>query len=211
MSNRPALIVLGLTLAVPALVQAAQSPYAMTEDKTHVRNWNTFADGCLALHKQQLAEHQVREKTRVGGYANQPEFYTEHTYYDAKTGAMLSRLQWEKANPDRLHVCEVYVYDDQGRVVRDFAAAYLPEGRNAPVQTLVNLHQYNGDLHAFRQFDASGDRMYEFCEGKWNGKPVQLRLFEEELYGNSDITSSPQYAACFEGLPAKPGEYLQPR
>lgn len=210
MLNRSIQFVLGLALGISAAAHAQVSQRAMTEDKTHVRTWNTFADECLALHKQQLANTEVREQTRIGGYADQPEFYIEHTYYDAKSGVMLSRMQWEKDHPERMHACEVYVYDGQGRVVRDFAAAYLPQGRNAPVQTLINLHRYNGDLHAFRQFDASGDRIYEYCDGKWKGKPIQLRVFEEDIYGKSDVMSSPAYAACFEGLPMKPGEYLQP-
>ncbi len=210
MLNHSFPFVLGLVLGVSALAHGQVTEQKMTEDKTHVRTWNAFADECLALQKRQLAHNQVREQTRIGGYARQPEFYTEHAYYDKRTGVLLSRMQWETDHPDRLHTCEVYVHDDQGRVVRDFAAAYLPQGRNAPVQTLINLHRYNGDLHSFRQFDASGDRIYEYCEGKWNGKPVQMRLFEDDIYGKSNVTSSPEYAACFNGLPMKPGEYLQP-
>ena len=106
------------------------------------------------------------------------------------------------------------MHDDQGRVVRDYAAAYLPEGRNAPIQTLINLHAYNGGLHAFRQFDASGSRIYEFCEGNHGGEPVRLQLFEEDLVGTSEaaerILASPVYSACFEGLPAQAGRYLDP-
>lgn len=213
MSKNDRFVVLVLAFGLAAGAHAAeQSKYAMTEDKTHVRTWNDFADECLALHKQQVANREVQEKTRLGGYADRPEFYKEHTYFDANSGAMLSRIQWEKDNPGRMHTCEVYVRDNQGRVVRDYAAAFLPDGRNAPVQTLINLHNYNDGLHAFRQFDASGDRIYEYCEGTLKGKAVQLRLFEEDIYGPSGtaMMSSPEYAACFDGLPNKPGEYLQP-
>ena len=211
MSNRYFPVVLGLTLVVSAAAQAQVSQQAMTEDKTHVSSWNDFADSCVALHKKQLADTKVREQTRVGGYVGRPEFFTEHTYYDADSGVMLSRLQWESAHSDRLHACEVYVHDEQGRVVRDYAVAYLPDSRNAPMQTLINLHHYSDGLHAFRQFDASGDRIYEYCEGDWNGKSVQLRLFEDDIYGNSPMMSSPEYAVCFQELPERPGEYLQPR
>lgn len=210
MSKQVSAIAIAFALGLSAIAHAAVTEQRLKEDKVHVRTWNTFADECLALQKQQLAQTQVREKTRIGGYAHQPQFYIEHTYYDAKTGVLLSRMQWEREHPDRMHTCEVYIYDDQGRVVRDFAAAYLPQGRNAPVQTLINLHEYNGDLHAFRQFDASGDRIYEYCEGTWHDKPVQLRIFEDDLYGTSDVTSTPVYSACFKGLPMKAGEYLDP-
>ena len=213
MSQRYLAIVLGLSFALaPASHAEERSRYVMTEDKTHVRTWNDFADACLALHKQQIANNKVREQTRVGGYANRPEFFKEHTYYNADTGVMLSRIQWEKDKPENMHACEVYVHDDQGRVVRDYAVAYLPEGRNAPVQTLINLHAYNDGMHAFRQFDASGDRIYEFCEGNFQGKKVQLRRFEDDIYsGPPGDTSTPLYVACFEGLPMKPGQYLDPQ
>lgn len=206
------LVALGLAcVLVPGVQAAEQSRQTMTEDKTHVRTWNDFADACLALHKQQLADNKVREQTRVGGYANRPEFFKEHSYFAADNGALLSRIQWETDNPERMHTCEVYVRDQQGRVVRDYAAAFLPEGRNAPVQTLINLHDYNEGLHAFRQFDANGDRIYEFCEGNFDGKKVQLRLFEEDIYGRNDMSSTPLYKACFANLPMKPGKYVDPQ
>ena len=210
MANRYLPVVLGLILAVSASAQAQVSQEAMTEDKAHVKSWNDFADACVALHERQLAGTRAREETRMGGYAGRPEFYKEHAYYDADSGLLLSRMQWEASHPDRLHACEVYVHDEEGRVVRDYAVAYLPDMRNAPVQTLINLHHYGDGLHAFRQYDASGDPIYEYCEGAWNGKTVRLQLFEEDIYGNSPMMSLPEYEACFQTLPNRPGEYLRP-
>lgn len=194
---------------------AAPDIQPMKVDPTHVRDWNAFAAACLDLHERQLAGREVRTEERVGGYVNDPQFYREVDYYDRDSGALLSRVQWEREDPDRVHTIEVFVRDGEGRVVRDYSAAYLPGRRNAPVQTLINLHAYNGDLHAFRQFDAGGDRIYEFCEGRLDGEEVQIRLFEDDLVGVSEpadrIMGSPAYAACFDGVPREPGRYLDPR
>ncbi|NIP71895.1 MAG: hypothetical protein GWO16_02140 [Gammaproteobacteria bacterium] len=194
---------------------AALSAQVLTEDKSHVRTWNEFARGCLALHRRQVEDREVRTESRAGGYTGNPEFFREVSYYDSASGHLLSRVQWEQAQPERMHAIEVYVRDEQGRVIRDYAAAFLPHYRNAPVQTLINLHNYNGELHSFRQFDASTDRIYEYCEGTFRGKPVQIRLFEDDLAGNDDdieaLMGSDVYRACFDGMPAKAGEYLTPQ
>ena len=114
-----------------------------------------------------------------------------------------------------LHSIEVYVRDDEGRVLRDYGASFLTTHRNSPVQTLINLHNYDQGLHGFRQFDASGDRIYEFCEGRYQGEAVQIRLFEDDLVGTDPrmdrVMESAEYEACFGGLPAGPGEYLTPQ
>lgn len=194
---------------------AALSAERMREDKTHVRTWNAFAQECLELHERQVAEHEVRSESRVGGYAGEPEFYREVTYYDAETGNVLSKVQWEREDPKSLHAVEVYIHDEQGRILRDYAAAFLPTYRNAPVQTLINLHNYNDGLHGFRQFDASADRIYEYCEGSYQGKPVQIRLFEDQLVGSDDdveaLMQSAEYEACFGDLPERVGKYLTPQ
>ncbi|MEJ2345491.1 MAG: hypothetical protein P8076_07900 [Gammaproteobacteria bacterium] len=211
-------IICSLALVAVAGLQAVRgdpSERRMRVDNERVRVWNQFARDCLTLHKRLLQQHEVRETTRIGGYDRNPKFYKEISYYDRASGKLLSRIQWEREHPDRLHSIEVYVRDAGGRVQRDFAAAYLPAYRNAPVQTLINLHGYNGQLHGFRQFDASGEPTYEYCEGSYHGKPVQIRLFEDDLYGSDPATealmASPQYKACFEGVPAAPGKYLTPQ
>lgn len=211
----PRMTIAAIAVLLAAAAQAAPRIQTMKVDQTHVDNWNAFADACLALHREQIAGRDVRQEERVGGYANYPDFYREVSYYDRTNGRLLSRVQWERAEPDRLHAIEVYVRDGGGRVLRDYSAAYLPQGRNAPVQTLINLHAYNGDLHAFRQFDASGDRLYEYCEGNFEGEAVQIRLFEDDLAGVSEhadrVMASPAYQACFQDLPPDPGPYLDPR
>ena len=66
-------------------------------------------------------------------------------------------------------------------MIRDYVAAYLPTYRNAPTQTLVSLYSYNGDLKAYRTFDATGDRINERCEGTLNGQDVNFMLDEDEI------------------------------
>lgn len=196
------------------LAQAQAEENRVTEDKTHVHVWNQFAADCLALSHRLVASRAVRTQSHIGGYQGRPDFYREENVYDQTTGKLISKVQWERENPSRLHAIEVYVRDQQGRTVRDYAAAYLPDYRNAPMQTLINLHAYNGELHSFRQFDASGDRTYEFCEGNYRGKPVQIRLFENDLFGNSprvdQLMASKLYQTCFQGIPANADAFLKP-
>lgn len=190
------------------------NPKPMKEDSVHVRTWNRFVDNLLALHKRLTHEAGVKVTRKPGGYATDPDFYIEEEFRD-KSGRLISRVQWEKQHPDRIHVIEVYLYDKQGRVIRDFAGAYLPHYRNAPTQTLISLHAYNGKLHAFRTFDASNDLLFERCEGTYAGKSVDIRLEFDDIYmmegqPNTTLTSKP-YLACFKGIPKTAGKYLQPQ
>lgn len=199
----------------PASGAEARGAASMTVDHSHVRRWNAFADAVVALHERQVKAHRVRTEESVGGYAGMPDFYREVRYFDAESGRLLSKVQYEREGPGEVHAIEVYVYGPDGRLLRDYAAAFLPGYRNAPVQTLVNLHHYNGGLHAFRQFDASGARIYEACEGTWQGRPVSIRLFEDDLHDTEGdgarVMASAEYRACFEGLPLTAGPHLRPR
>ena len=193
----------------------ASADVSMKEDNVHVRTWNKFAADCLALNKQLLAQIPHTEKTSLGGYAGMPEFYKEVTYYDKRNNKLISRVQWEREDPEQLHTIEVYVRDKQGRVIRDYTAAYLPKYHNAPTQTLLSFHTYNGDLHAFRTFDATGDRIVERCTGTFKGKDVNMLLDEDEIYaaieGRSEVMEQADYQACFAGMPDKAGKYLTPQ
>lgn len=189
-------------------------PKPMKEDSVHVRTWNQFVNNLLVLHRRLTSETPVRVTRKPGGYATDPDFYIEEEFR-TPDGRLISRVQWEKQRPDTVHVIEVYLYDRQGRVIRDYAGAYLPHYRNAPTQTLISLHGYNGKLHAFRTFDASGDLLFERCEGHYAGKPVNIRLEFDDIYmmegkPNTTLTSKP-YLACFKGVPKTAGKYLQPQ
>ena len=185
----------------------------MQEDNQHIRTWNRFAEQVYQLHRQLTQSNDIHKETEHGGYAQMPEYYREERFY--KGDLLISKVQWEKANPDQLHTIEVYIHDDQGRVTRDYIVAYLPTYRNAPVQTLISLHRYQDELHAFRSFDASGYRVIERCTGSLNGQDVNLLLDEDEIYeaeGDPEgIMASATYQACFGNLQTEAGKYLTPQ
>lgn len=195
---------------------AAQS---LSEDKGHVYRWNKFTDDLHALHKRQLAGRSIRIEKSVGGYATHPQFYLQEKFFDADSGLLLATIQWERAQPDAIHSIVVYRHDEEGRVLRDYSSTYLPDYRNAPSQTLIFVHRYNDDLHAFRSFDASGDLLYERCEGEFDGQDVFISLDIDEMeqamteryQNNSGPMTEPDYLSCFSDMPDTAKGVLPPR
>ncbi len=202
-----------VSLAGLFLIGTVHAIEPMKQDNQHVRTWNRFAEQVYALHQRLTQSDAIRKQTRLGGYAQMPEFYREERFYQGDR--LISKVQWENANPELLHTIEVYLHDDQGRVIRDYIAAYLPTYRNAPTQTLISLHRYQDDLHAFRSFDASGYRVIERCTGSLNGQDVNLLLDEDEIAEAEGepqgIMASAVYQACFGDLPTEAGKYLTPQ
>lgn len=199
-----------------AMTVVADEVRPINANAGHVERWNWFVDAVYALHKKQIAGRDIDKQHRTGGYYRQPAFYKEVEYIDKVKKRRISTIRWEKRNPDLIHWIEVLLYDDNGRVKRDYSAAFLTEGRNAPQQTLINLHAYNGELHAYRQFDATDNRIYEFCQGRYKGKPVKLSYDEMDIidYGgvNGGPFDQPGYRSCFAGLPVKSaGKFLTPQ
>jgi len=211
------LIVTMMTGMAVAPVQATADEKVETilTNMTHVQRWNRFADKVLELHKSVISKHKIRTTEKLGGYYRQPDFYKDVHYYDADTGRLLSRVLWETKHPNVVHYMEVYRYDKKGRIDLDFDVGFLTDGRNAPVQTLINFHHYSGDLHAFRQFDASNNRIFEHCDGKYNGKDVNVDLSEMDLIDLEEkpdgFLSSKLYKECFGDLPKTAGKYLTPQ
>lgn len=213
--NRLVIAVLAL-FAVGTLAHAAEgSADRMREDKQHVLSWNQFAIDCKKAHEKIIETNDIIRSEKSGGYPGNPDFYREVTYTDKKTGLVFSRVQWEKENPDKAHVMELFYYDDKGRVKRDYTTAFLPGYRNAPVQTLIALHAYNKGLHAFRSFDADGVALYERCEGEFKGKSIEISYEDSEIDdmrvnpAKSDM-GKPIYKACFDQIPLTAGKFLKP-
>jgi len=181
-------------------------------DLDHSRQWTRFAEQVMALHRQQLKAHSFRAEERIdryGGEMAKRYRYREVSYYEVGSGRLLSRIRWDRDQQDVVQIGEVYIYDDQGRIQRDYSFIYLPWGRGAPIRTYINLHAYHGGLHAFRQFDASGEIIFERCEGQLEGRQVEIALPEERL-GNS-VSRSPEYRQCFMVLGHTAGVYMQPQ
>jgi hypothetical protein len=205
------LTVLCVSLMLISVGQECNAESKPKAPNKHSIVWNTFAKNTLALHRKLISAVPVVEKTTIGGYARLPDFYVEHDYYDAKMHRLISQVQWEKQDPTQLHTIQVYLYDAKGRVIRDFTAAYLPGYHKSPTQTLISLHNYIGDLHAFRTFDASGDRRVERCTGSFQGQDVDMILDEDEIADGSPVMDSEAYKACFDGVPLKAGKFLIPQ
>lgn len=203
-------LISGLLCALP--VAAVAEPEPMQEDSQQVRGWNRFFDELVKTHHWYEQNRSLRRVSTTGGYAAHPDYYREVSYYDKQTGRLLSRIRWVKDKPDEIHMIEIFVYDDNGRIKRDYLAAYLPDFRNAPVQTLINFHHYNDELHAYRQFDASGALIYEQCRGRYFNEPVFLSIEEDEIpdYRDEAYPEYETYLACFEMLPQQAGQFLAP-
>ena len=190
---------------------------AMKQDDQHVRVWNTFVENIYQLHLSQiqLSNGNVRTEEEIGGYPNNEEFFNETRYYNTESGKLLSRIQREVKNEKNIHLIEVFVYDDRDRVKLDYLGVYLPEFRNAPIQTLINIHHYNDKLHAFRQFDASGAHIYEQCKGSLFNDTVFISFDEDEMNNLNGVmqteNESNQYLSCFEFIPKAAGKYLLPQ
>ena len=201
-----------LILLFFSFISATLATEPMKADSTHVYVWNKFMDDSLALHKKITAGKDIEIKKSIGGYAQIKDFYTEYRYFE--NGRLISQVQWEKDNPKQIHTIEVFLYDEKGRLVRDFMAAYLPYYHNAPTQTLISFHHYTGDLHAFRSFDASGDVTLESCVGKnTKGQSINMILDEDDFFNEEDDTMETlEYQECFKGLKQnKLGKYVVPQ
>jgi len=217
-ANCSRMLILGTAVIFSLLggyARAEEKHYTrLHEDKQRVKAWNTFAQRLYTLDRKLLAEHELRSETSEGGFAGQPKLYTETRNYERHSNLLLSRVQRMNHDPSLIMLIEVYLYNKAGQVSRDYAAAYLPNHRNAPIQTLINLHAYHDGLHSFRQFDASGERIYEQCRGKYKGKQVLLSLEEDEFesgpFQDTQTVNSQVYKTCFAGLPMKAGRYLNP-
>ena len=209
-----------LTLAFVAVFNPAVSATrnnTLKSDPVQVNKWNNFVTELYELHLNKTKKVPITTSEVTGGYGGgfaNKTFYREISYFNKNTKKLISKIQWEVNRPDTIHSIEVFLYDVQGQVKIDFYARYLPYARNAPVQTLINLHNYNDNLHSFRQFDANGELIYETCRGQFFDKEINLHLDNEEILdfrtSNSDEFLNEAYAACFLNVAKEASAYLSP-
>lgn len=200
-----------ILLAIPETVMPVETTISMEVDDAQVKAWNRFANELYELHKKITAGREIRKSEETGRYGGdfaKRYSYREVSYYDEKSGRLLSVIRRDVEKPDDIQIVAVYIYDKSGRVIRDYSAIYLPWGRNAPIRTFINLHQYHDKLHGFRQFDASNNRLYEQCRGEIDGHKIEISLEDYQI--EPPIVSSDAYRNCFGGLPESAGEYLTP-
>lgn len=160
-----------------------------------------FHRGVYALHEQQITQREIRTEETSGDYEGAAAAryrYVETSYYEKASGRLLSRVRRDAALPELVHIAEVNIYDDAGKLLRDFGSVTLPWAPLQPVRTFINLHHYNGALHSFRQYDFFGQVGYEFCEGSFEGKRVRISLDGSDI--NAASTSGSGYQACFDGM-----------
>lgn len=206
------LIAAALFLTVLPAWAASPQAKQMEVDEDQVTSWNRFAAKVYDLHKQRLTGREVRKSETTGEYGGvmaKGYFYTETSYHDARNGLLLSRVRVDRDKPQVLHIVEVFLYNEQGQMIRDYAAIYLPWSQNAPMRTMINVHRHKPDLHAYRQFDASGNRIYEKCQGTAAGAQVEISLEQQDI--NARTTASDFYRSCFAGVQETAGIYLNPQ
>ena len=204
---------LPLTILLLLLNFAAHS----ADKHSRAERWTQFAQSLETLHEKRMKTLTHTKQESIGGYGGikaDSSFYREVKYLEPGTGKVLAIVQRENNPASLLHVIELYIYDDQGRVLREYLATYLPGRRETPFQTLITHYAYTGNLVAFRQFDASDDLLFEHCTGELEGKKVRLSFDEFEVPDNaSEIEGKFErkaYQSCFQSLKKSAGSYLNP-
>jgi hypothetical protein len=201
------------TLAATAYADTATK--VETQYMAEAKRWNILVDKLYALHKRHIDGKDINIVEKTGSYFRLKDFYKEQKFFDKKSGKLLSLIQWETKNPKNIHVIQVFFYDDSGRLIRDFGAAFRTQDHDDPMATEINLHAYPNGLHAFRQFNASDSITYERCDGEFQGRKVTISLgvvdLEEFRDEPNTIMTSPEYKACFSNIAQKAGKYLTPQ
>ena len=176
--------------------------------------WNSFVDKLYLLHRKRLASDNYYTRERIGGYGgltNNLEYYREVYYYDRDSQQLLSIVKWNETYPFRIHMIDVFFYDDKGRVEREYSATYLPSRYTSPSETLIKLHYYKDKLHSIREFDASNEHIYEQCEHLRDGT-IFAHHYVDIPDSVSQIEKEKQqdYRACFEHMAKSAGIYIDP-
>ncbi len=197
-------LLLALTMLPIALLSSNTSGAASIDpQKFHLALYD--------LHQQMIKDKQLRLVETEGQYngsAAETYRYRDTEYYDASNGRLLSHVRRDATKPEALHHIEVNIYDNRGRIVRDFGSLSLPWAPSNPVRIFINLHRYNGGLHSFRQFDADGEVTYESCNGLFKKRKVLISLDGTDI--KPPATATVEYKACFNGMESGWAVYATP-
>jgi hypothetical protein len=192
-----------VTTALFSMPITAQSISLTAGLEKRYQQWNGFVENMYSLHKARLEGIDYRVEESIGGYGGTTDnlrFYTEKKYFD-NNDRLLSVIKWENRNPENIHMIDVYTYDDEGRMLREYSASYLPSRRRAPFDTTIVWHYYKGDLHSIREFDASDVHLYEQCQSISNPAKTHIALHYEDIpgsYRELDKELQGQYRECFD-------------
>lgn len=170
-----------------------------------------FQQAVIALQERQVARQPVRTQKverPYEGVAAKGSRYLETSYFDVASGRLLSRVRRDAAKPFAVHIIEVNVYDDAGRVVRDYGSIAMPWSPQQPSISIINIHRYHDGLHSFRQFNLAGAVTYESCEGTLDGRRVSVSLDVTDI--TPQVTAGADYQACFDGVAKDATGYLTP-
>lgn len=210
--NKPALLNWKLRATLlPQLVlllAAALSPNMSRADSIDPLK---FKKALYELHQLQVKDKQLRLEETEGQYngkAAERYRYRDTKYYEVGSARLLSHIRSDADRPEILHIIEVNIYDNAGRVVRDFGSVSLPTSPSYPARTLLNFHRYNGELHSFRQFNEIGDVTYEACVGLLEKRRLNLSLDESDI--KPAATATVEYKACFDGMETRWDAYAMP-
>lgn len=160
-----------------------------------------FHQALYELHQQTIKDKQLRLVETEGHYHGSAagEYrYRDTQYYDGANGRLLSHVIRDADKPDAIHIVEVNIYGNNGRIVRDFGSIALPTAPSYPVKTMINFHHYKKDLHSFRQFDTDGKVTFEWCNGLFENRKVNISLDGLDIIPAATATA--EYQACFDGI-----------
>jgi tetratricopeptide (TPR) repeat protein len=207
MARLLALLLTAWFAVMPSSVSAQNSA---RENRSQVDHLNAFAAELLQVIEHWQSTGRLKISERPGGYAGMPDLFVEKEYRDGADDRLLGRVRWLREQPDQAQMIEVFVYGDRGRLIVDYYVSYLVGHRNAPMYALVNLHQSDDSLQAFRQYDVFGEKLFENCRGDYFGKPVDFSINEIDTSISIDQVEEDLYVSCFGFLPSSPGDYLHP-
>ncbi len=212
------IIILAMILSLPAACseQTEEEQKLSPHLQKMYQQLNGFVEEIYRVHEKRLEKREYYTTEKIGGYGgmtNNLEFYNEINYYDSKTRKLLSTIKWERENPENIHMIDLYIYDEKGRVKRSYSASYLPSRRVSPLETVVTLHFYSNGTHSLREFDAQNVNIYEQCNNINDETETYFAFHYEDIpesYTELEEGVRDLYRACFSNASKTAEPYISP-